>query len=224
MMDAREALRQIPYLRKMAPAERDALARDCAFRNVARGVSLFSEGDEARGIFLIVSGRIRLVRSSADGREQVLHEEGPGSTLAEVPVFDGAGYVGSAIAVDDSVVFCVPRATLLAALDRSPGSALEVIRILAGRVRTLAGMVEDLSLRAVTERIAVYLLREMTIAGKDCFTLPATRDELAAHVGTVREQASRGLSALKTAGIITVTGRKVCVTDPDRLRVMAGKG
>lgn len=222
-MDPSRALQQIPYLRNMPGAERDALARACEFRRVSRGDCVFSEGDEASGIFLIVSGRIRLVRSSAAGREQVLHEEGPGSTLAEVPVFDGRGYVGSAVAVEDAVVFCVPRGPLLAALDRSPGCALEVIRTLAGRVRKLAGMVEDLSLRPVTERIAAYLLREMTLAGGDSCILPLTRDELAAHVGTVREQASRGLSALGRSGIIAVTGRSVRIMDPNRLRALAGE-
>lgn len=77
---ADRALRQIPYLRNLPAPEREALIGACEFKQVPRGASLFSEGDQATGIFLILTGRIRLVRSSADGREQVLHEEGPGST------------------------------------------------------------------------------------------------------------------------------------------------
>ena len=98
-----------------------------------------------------------------------------------------------------------------------------MIRTLAARIRKLATVVEDLSLRAVTERIATYLLREMTIARSDRVVLPATRDELAAHVGTVREQASRALSELRTAGVIAIEGRSVHITDVDRLRLIAFK-
>ena len=219
---AEQALAQISYLGSMPSAERTALARVCEIRTVPRGRSLFAEGDPAQGIFLIVSGRIKLVRASREGREQVLHEEGPGVTLAEVPVFDGGGYVGSAVAVEDARVLCVPKRALLRALDKCPGSALEVIRILAGRLRTLAGVVEDLSLRGVTERVAAYLLRKMALAGSHSFRLPETRDELAAHVGTVREQAARALSQLRAAGAIEVRGRNVHVVDRDRLQLIAG--
>ena len=75
-------------------------------------------------------------------------------------------------------MLCIPRTALFAALDRCPGSSLEVMRILAGRLRKLAGVVEDLSLRDVTGRIAAYLVRGMALARSDTFKLPATRDEL----------------------------------------------
>jgi len=221
-MTAGEALTRIPYLRTLPAAERQSLGRHCRFRTLERGASLFTEGDPPAGVFLIVEGRIKLLRSSSHGREQILHEEGAGATLAEVPVFDGRGYVGSAIAVEEAVVFFVPRSPLLKALKRCPGSALEVIHILALRVRTLAGVVEDLSLRGVRERLAAYLCREAARAGGETVELRVTRDELATHVGTVREQASRALSELKAAGLIDVKGRRIVIVQPDALGRMAG--
>lgn len=216
-MTAADALDRIPYLRNLPQAERAALAARCTFTSVARGAAVFTEGDAPAGVFLIVSGRIKLLRGSSDGREQVLHEEGPGVTLAEVPVFDGSGYVGSAVAVEDSRVFFVPREPLLEALGRSPGSALAVIHVLAGRVRKLAAVVEDLALRDVTERVAAYLARESARTGSHTIELPPTREELAAHVGTVREQVSRALSDLKAAGVIDVKGRTVVILQPGKL-------
>ena len=221
-MTAGEALTRIPYLRTLPAAERQSLARHCRFRTLERGASLFTEGDPPASVFLIVEGRIKLLRSSSHGREQILHEEGAGATLAEVPVFDGRGYVGSAIAVEEAAVFFVPRSPLLKALKHSPVSALEVIHILASRVRTLAGVVEDLSLRGVTERLAAYLCREAARAGGETVELRVTRDELATHVGTVREQASRALSELKAAGLIDVKGRRIVIVQPDALGRMAG--
>jgi CRP-like cAMP-binding protein len=214
-----EALRKIPYLRNLPTREHEDLSRLCEFRTLTRGAVAFSEGDEPEGVFLILRGRIRLVRSSKEGREQVIHEEGPGATLAEVPVFDGAGYVASAVAVEDSVLFFVPRGPLLRILDQVPGSALEVIRILAARMRKLAAVIEDLSLRDVLERTAGYLLRQAGTG--DGVELPATREELAAHLGTVREQVSRALSQLKASGTIAVEGRLVRIIDRTRLEAFA---
>ena len=185
---------------------------------------MFVEGDEAAGIFLVVAGRIRIVRSSDDGREQVLHEERDGTTLAEAPVFGGGGYVGSAIAVEASTVLFVPRHALTAALERNPASATEVIRILAQRVRTLAAVVEDLSLRDVTARTAAYLVREMDRSATCNLQLPPTREQLAAHIGTVREQVSRALSQLKASGLIAVQGTSILVANPEGLRRLARGG
>jgi CRP-like cAMP-binding protein len=215
-------LRRIPYLAQLSTSELDGLAARSALERVSRGSAAFVEGEPPRGIFLVLEGRIRLLRASAEGRQQVLHEEGPGATLAEVPVFDGGGYVGTALAVEDSVLLFVPRAPLLAALERSPGSALAVIRVLAARVRRFAALVEDLSTRSVAARLAVFLLRESDRLGGPLVELPATRDELAAHLGTVREQASRALSELRRSGIIDLDRRRVRVKDARRLRALAG--
>lgn len=221
-MTAGEALCRIPYLRTLPAGERERLAPHCSFKTLERGASLFTKGDAPAGVFLIVKGRIKLVRSSRSGREQILHEEGAGVTLAEVPTFDGRGYVASAIAVEDALIFFVPRRPLLAALRRSPASALEVLHILASRVRTLASLVEDLAFRGVTERIAAYLCREAERTGGEVVELRVSRDELATHVGTVREQASRALSELQAAGLIEVKARKIVIVEQSALRLLGG--
>lgn len=219
--DASVALRKIPYLQNLPPREHEELSRVCEFRTIGRGMVAFSEGDEPAGVFLVLRGRVKLVRSSEEGREQVLHEEGPGATLAEVPVFDGGGYVASAVAVEDTLLFFVPRDALLRTLDSAAGAAREVIHVLAGRVRKLAAVIEDLALRDVLERTAGYLLRQLR-ANDDGVELPATREQLAAHLGTVREQVSRALSQLKASGAIEVDGRHARVIDRGRLEALAG--
>lgn len=143
-------------------------------------------------------------------------------TLGEVPIFDGEGHVGSAVATEDATVLFVPRAALLDSSRRNPASASEVIRILARRVLTFAALVEDLSLRDVPQRTAGYLLREAARTGSASFVLPGTRDVMAAHLGTVREQVSRALSQLKRDGVIELNARRVRILDVGRLRSLAG--
>ena len=224
MADRVSTIGRITYLQRLPPAERTKLASACEFRDLDEGTELFAEGAPAAGIFLVLEGRVKLVRSSAEGREQVLHEEGPGATLGEVPAFDGQGYVATAIAVGRTSVLFVPLAPLLDAIERHPPSARAVIAVLAARVRKLAALAEDLSLRPVTERLAGYLVREEARTGSPDLTLPLTRDQLASHIGTVREQVSRALSELKKDGLIEVHGRRTTILNVERLRRRAGSG
>lgn len=219
---ARDALGAIAYLRGLPAADLDRLAARCLVRAVARGQTVFEEGAPAAGLFVILAGRLKLVRSSPRGREQVLHAEGPGATLGEVPLFDGGGYVASAVAVEASRVLFVPGPALLD-LCRRPEVALGVIAVLARRVRTFAGLIEDLALRDVTARVAGFLVAESRRVGGDDLALPGTRDEVAARLGTVRELVSRALSHLARLGLIEVSGRRVRVRDRGRLADYANR-
>jgi CRP/FNR family transcriptional regulator len=139
-----------------------------------------------------------------------------------VAIFDGEGYVGSAVAAEDSVLLFIPRAVLLECIGRSPASATEVIRILAQRVRKFATLVEDLSLHDVTQRTARYLLRESAGTADASLMLPDARGVLAAQIGTVRDEVSRALSQFKRDGVIEMDGRRLRIVDPIRLRRLAG--
>jgi CRP-like cAMP-binding protein len=218
-----EWLRRIQYLAALPDNHLMKLAAAASLRHVDAGGFIFTEGEAPSGIFLLVSGRAKVVRTSRNGREQVLHEDGPGATLGEVPVFDGEGYVGSAVAVEDCALLFLPREALLSAIDANPGAARCVIAVLSRRVRRFAVLVADLSLRDTTERLAAHLLREVQQAGGDVVSLNGTREELASHLGTVREEVSRGLSELRDRGILAVDRRRIRVLDMPRLRAIAGE-
>jgi CRP/FNR family transcriptional regulator, dissimilatory nitrate respiration regulator len=217
------ALRGIPYLTEVAADRLATLAAACSERHLDAEGCLFAEGEPASGIFLLLSGRVKVVRRSRAGREQVLHEEGPGSTLGEVPVFDGQGYVGSAIAVDGCSALFVPRQALLNVIDRHPEVARRVIQVLSARVRRFALLAADLSLRDTTQRVAALILREAARTGSDTVSLDATREELASHLGTVREEVSRAFSELRDRGILEVARRRIRILDVEQLRDRAGE-
>src|SRR3989442_3074783 len=160
VMIASEGLAAIPYLASLSTRERTDLARRCRVRAFEKGAIVFSEGQGATGVWVVLGGRVRLARSSPRGREQALHTESVGATLAEVPLFDGGGYVATAVAADEARVLFVPRQTLLALCRRHPSVALGVIAVLARRVRTFAALIEDLALRDVTARLARFILAQ----------------------------------------------------------------
>src|SRR6267378_1753449 len=214
---ASEGLAAIPFLASRSSRERTDLARRCRVRAFEKGAIVFSEGQAATGVWVVLAGRVRLVRSSPRGREQVLHTESVGATLAEVPLFDGGGYVATAVAEDDARLLFVPGPELLALCRRRPEIAFGVITVLARRLRGFAALIEDLALRDVTARLSRFLLMEARRAGRDVVDLPGTRDDVAARLGTVRELISRSLAQLRRAGAIAVRGRRITLIDERRL-------
>jgi len=216
-------LAAVPYFSSLSTHARAALAARCVVRGVRRGLVIFQEGAPATGLWVVLAGRVKLVRVSDSGREQVLHAEGAGATLAEVPVFDGGGYVATAIAIDDARLLFVPRAAVLDVCRRHGDVALGVITILAARVRSFARLIEDLALRDVTARVARFLLTELRRRGGEIIELPGTREDIGARLGTVRELVSRALGRLRADAVITVRGRTVRVRDRARLTALAGR-
>lgn len=216
---ALDVLSVLPYLAGVPPTELRRLAARCVWRAVRRGTAIFREGEPARGLFVITEGRVKLARLSPAGREQVLHVEGAGASLGEVPVFDGGGYVATAVALTEARLLFVEREALFALCRRRPDVALGIIAVLARRLRGFAALIEDLALRDVTERLAGFLLAEAPRAGG--FFEIGTQDEVAARLGTVRELVSRSLTRLTAAGLIARTGRRVHVLDTKRLQAVA---
>jgi CRP/FNR family transcriptional regulator len=217
----------IPYFRVLPAPQRAALARRLRSVGFAPRQRIFEEGARCAGLWIVVEGRIKVFRISPEGREQVLHVEGPGATLGEVPLFDRAGYVASATAQTAARLLWLPRRELDVLCRRHPEVAVAIIATLARRVRAFAGLAGDLTLRSVRVRLGRLVLDEASRTGRLTrdgveVTLPGTRDEIAARVGTVREPLSRALAALAREGLVTVRGPRLLVRDVKGLEKAAG--
>lgn len=223
LASAPDLLARIPYFRVLPAPQRAALARRLRSVGFAPRQPVFEEGAPCAGLWIVAEGRIKIFQTSPHGREQVLHVEGPGATLGEVPLFDRAGYVASATAQTAARLLWLPRRELDALCRRHPEVALAIIATLARRVRAFAGLAGDLTLRSVRVRLGRLLLDEARLTREGVeITLPGTRDEIAARVGTVREPLSRALAALARQGLVTVRGRRLLVRDAKGLEDAAG--
>jgi CRP/FNR family transcriptional regulator len=170
-----------------------------------------------------VEGAIRAYRVSADGREQVIHVERAGATLAEIPVFDGGPYPSSTAAEEDSVLLLIRREDVLRLCLERPRISLAALRLLASRMRNCAALVERLSLRDVDRRVAQLLLQEAADYGKRSgdvleFHLALTHQQIGSRVGSVREVVSRAIMRLQQSGLIRVDGRKIIISSEQALR------
>lgn len=212
-----QTLQRVPLFADLTETEMRFLAERAVPRQFAPGELIFSEGQACAGLYVIESGRVRIFKSSASGREQVLAIDGPGSSVAELPVFDGGNYPASAAAVDETTLLFVSKQEFHSLCLVHPKVALKVLRVVGKRLRGLVGIIEELSFTTVRSRLISLLLRlakdgRKTAAGAE-IVLPASNQELAAQIGTVRELVSRNLSRLQAEGLIRMDGRTILVPD-----------
>ena len=194
------------------------LAKRTVVRRHSAGELVFSEGEPCMGLYAVESGHVRIFKTSPGGREQVLSIDGPGSSIAELPVFDGGAYPASAIAIEDATLLFVGKQDFQALCLAHPQVGLKVLRVVGARLRRLVGIIEELSFTTVRHRLASYLFRLAQKSGKRtaeglAVSLPVTNQELAAQIGTVRELVSRNLSRLQAEGLLKIDGRDVTLSN-----------
>ena len=221
--DVEIVLRKTPLFKSLTEAEMRALAARVSKRHFQRGELLFGEGDPCTGLFLVASGKIRIFKLSAAGREQVLAVEEPGSSFAELPVFDGGNYPAAASALEDANVLFISRKDFQNFCREHPDVALKMIAVVGSRLRRLVGIIEELSFTTVRQRLIAVILRLAEASGRPSregvhLELTMSHQDLASELGTVRELVSRNLSRLQAEGFLEVDGRKIIIKDPAGLR------
>ncbi|MBX6422704.1 Crp/Fnr family transcriptional regulator [Thermosulfurimonas sp. F29] len=216
-MDTRSALRKASLFRGLPEQDLLRLAEIALPRRYGKGEVIFSAGEEARGFYLVAEGMVKIYRLSSRGRQQILHVFGPGEVFAEAALFSGSRYPAWAETLAPSVVLFFPRQSFLDLVRRRPELALNMLAVLSLRLRSLAALVDSLSLKEVPERLAAYLLYLAENHGPE-FELEIPKGELAALLGTVPETLSRVLSRLSEEGLIEVSGRRIRILNEEGLR------
>jgi CRP/FNR family transcriptional regulator len=213
----------LPLFKGLRADSLKLLAQHGLERSYSAGETIFQAGDTPWGIFVVLEGRIRVVRGEA-GRQVVMHTEGVGGTLADVPFFAGGVLPGTAIAAEPSVCAIFPREALRAAIAANPDVAFALLARLALRVRELVGRLDQVSSRSVASRLANYLLRRSEERRSPVVSLGMTQTQLAEELGTVREVIVRELRELRTAHIVRPSrGGGVEILDVARLAERAGR-
>jgi len=217
-IDLARVLAKAPLLADLSPRELQQLAARTVRKLFAAGELLFSEGEPCNGLHIIARGQIRIFKTSVNGREQVLALNGPGDTVAELPVFDGGPYPASASATEDAEIAFISRRDFHAYCLEHPEVALKVLAQVGSRLRRLVGIIEELSFTTIRQRLIAALVKLAQSEGRQTdrgieFQLPSTHQELASQLGTVRELISRNLMRLQAEGLLDVDARRIVVRD-----------
>jgi CRP/FNR family transcriptional regulator len=148
----------IPLFQGLPRERQEDLAMIVVDQIFRRGQTIFSEGDEGAGFYVVISGRVKVFKLSPEGKEQIFHILGPGEPFGEAAVFAGEKFPAYAEALAESRVFFFPRLGFVDLIKKNPSLALNMLAVLSRRLRKFAVLVEDLSLKEVPGRLAAYLL------------------------------------------------------------------
>ncbi|MFC1967441.1 Crp/Fnr family transcriptional regulator [Chloroflexota bacterium] len=200
--------------------ELDSISKFFFEKEADKGEVILLEGDPAEVLYFVVSGVVKVFKTSADGKEQILYLARPGDSFNDVPVFGGGENLMSAGAMSSVVLCGIKKADLEAMLQGNLQLSLNVTGVLSRMVQYLVSLVEDLSFKNVTNRVAKILLEH---AGDGAGGNPRlTQQEMAAIAGTAREMVGRSLKSLEEDGKIRLERHRIIITDQQALREMAG--
>ncbi len=221
-MEIVKQISQIQLFKGLNEEELGELAMILVDQEIKRNQPIFSEGEKATGLYIVVSGSVKIYKLSFDGKEQILHILGPGEPFAEVAVFAGTTYPANAITMEKSRVFFIPRQSFIELIASYPSLAMSMLATLSFRLRQFAGMIEALSLKEVPGRLATHLLLlSDQNKGAAKIELTIAKTQLAAYLGTIPETLSRILSKLVKAGYIESEGSQITIMDRDGLQDLA---
>ncbi len=220
-MKIEEHLKKIHFGMGLNEGELTDLARVAVPRSAKKGEMLFLEGDRAGGFFLLLSGQVRIFKSSPDGKEYTIHIINPGHIFAEVAAFENSPFPANGAALEDSEIAFFPKEAFFDLIRKSPQISLKIISSLSSFLRDYNRQVENLSLKEVPARIASFLITEAGKAGRDRVHLKSSKTEWARTLGTISETLSRALRKMSDEGIIAVDGREIVILEPERLRNIA---
>ncbi len=188
---------------------------------VRRGETIFFEGDEGVGFYMVAEGKVKIFKTSLEGREQILHIFGPGEPFGEVPVFHGQPFPANAVALNAGKLLFFPREEFIRLVHANPSIALNMLAVLSMRLRRFATQIEHLSLKEVPGRLASHLLYLVEEQGRsDQVSLDIPKGQLASLLGTSPETLSRIFAKMSDDGIIQVQGKVITVKDLERLQEM----
>jgi CRP/FNR family cyclic AMP-dependent transcriptional regulator len=229
-MDERaiKALRRVVFFASLGPDVLDLLVRRARTAGYRRGARVLEAGSDGLAMLVLLSGEMKICRSSADGREFVLGFIEAGDVVGELSALDGAPRSADVVATTDAEALVLYRQDLLPALLDHPAAMLEIIRALCGKLRAAAAAVEENSL-PMQGRAAMGLLRLSERHGAPSplgtqIRLALSQRDLGAYCGLSRESLNRQLAALRAAGAILVEDRRITILDEDRLRQLALDG
>lgn len=220
MVTVQNYIETIMYFEGIAEDELAYINEATALRTFSGGEMIFLEGEPAQGLWIVEKGNVKVFKLSPEGGEHILHLRGPGKTFNDISALDGGSNPANAAALSsEALVWLVPSAVIKHVITHNPQVALNVVKHLAGRVRSLVGQIEDLALYSVMVRLARFLLKQ---AEDPSLSGPGiTRTTIAAHINTTPQTISNVLHSLEEAGAIRFDRHRIVIVNEPVLRSIA---
>lgn len=218
-----ELLKKVPFFSGLSDSDLTMVAGVMCEKTYGKGALIFFEGEPGEALFVIKRGRVKISKSTADGREQILHILKDGDIFAEVVLFDQGSYPATAEAVEDTTTWLLRNKDMEQLLHSHPLLAIKLLRVMSKRLRQSQLLIRDLALHDTYGRLAGLLIRFMRREGKKTddgtiLDLELTRQEIASMIGTSRETVARILSRFQKDGILILDKQRIVIIDEEKLR------
>ena len=212
-------LKIIPYFAGLKDDELEKIKKLIFEKAAEKGDTIVREGEPAEVLYFVADGVVKIFKTSAEGKEQILTLVRPGESFNDVPVFEGVS-LASAQAMMPATLYGLRKSDFHSILTDYPQLALNAIQVMAKRVELLIALVEDLSFRQVTGRVARILYDYAR--GQDEDRPRLTQQEMAAMAGTAREMVGRSLRILEEEGTIRLERNRIVIANEAALKKEAG--
>ena len=219
-----EYLKMVPIFQGMSLEELEKIEKVTKERTYKKGNVIITEGEKSENVFIIKSGKVKIFKTSKDGREIILDIKGKSKIFAEVTLFNEGINPATVIAIEDSVILSISNHDIENTIRANPDMALNIIRVLNRRLNEAQLRVKNMAINDTFVRTAQTLLKlvdnygEETEDGTIELTLNLTREELAGLVGTSRETVSRAISQFSKEKALKIEGRKMIILDLSKLK------
>lgn len=207
-----QCIEHVPIFASLSREEKMEVAEIASSRSFKKGEMVYRAGDGGGTLFVLHTGRVKLFRLNASGKEQVLRLVGPGEFIGELSLFSSLPLTANAQALESTTMCILQGERLKELMTKYPSIAFKVMDELSRRLEKAENRIEDISLSPVAKRVAGALL-ELS-EGRQEIHLPMTKGDLASQLGMTQETLSRKLAALQEEGLITLKGhRKIIIKD-----------
>jgi CRP-like cAMP-binding protein len=225
-MERRDILQAMPFFAGLSERDWEKVIDLFSERQYQKDDYIFLEGEAPEALYIIRTGKVKVLRHSTDGKDVVLRVGGAGHLLGTVAVFDGGGYPGTAQVIEECTALVIARNDCLTLVNRYPVFALAVISDLGSRLRSSAEQIRSLAVERVEQRIARVLLKLAETAGSDSsegrvIEMPLTRQDVADMTGTTVETAIRVMSKFRRLELIKTRRGKVVLVELAALQEIA---
>jgi len=215
----------IPLFNGLPEDQLSAILQIAVEKQFNKGQTIFSEGDETKGFFVVVDGRVKIYKVSSEGKEQILHIFEPGQSFGEVTVFTGQQLPANAQTLSKTRILLFPRSAFVDLITANPSLALNLLAIMSKKLRQFAAQIENLSLKEIPARLASYLIYLAEEQGtEDAVKLNVSKGQLASLLGTIPETLSRIFAKLSGQNLIRVEGPRISLLDRQGLEDLAEHG
>ena len=208
------SIKDVPFFQGLSEGEFGSVRQCLKEKSFEKGESLFVEGNTCERVFFVKSGRVKVVRTSSSGREQILETLGPGDTCACNPGSSEWHCAASATAVTPCIAWFLSRENYIRLVQSNRKLADALNKLFAERLQCFSALIEEVSLKDSQKRLVRFLLDMLERNnGKDVLALPFTREELAQRIGAVRETVERQLRQLKVKKLIDIQPHQIVIRD-----------